>query len=157
MRNLEIVNKIVVHCADSKSDMNVTVDDLRKWHVTEKGWSDIGYHYFIKFDGSVYDCRSVKFQGAHCIAVNNESIAICIEGGYGGEYNFTKPQMDALGALIENKKTEYPGATLHGHNEFDNKSCPCFNVGEWYTKYLEEQVNDWPSVYKKWLRCFQIR
>ena len=29
------------------------VEIIRKWHVEGNGWSDIGYHYFIKKDGEV--------------------------------------------------------------------------------------------------------
>ena len=41
-------------------------------------------------------------------------------------------QKAALKALIEQLKEEYPEATVHGHNEFASKDCPCFDVKkEW--------------------------
>ena len=46
----------------------------------------------------------------------------------------TKPpeQKATLKALIEQLKEEYPEATVHGHNEFASKDCPCFDVKkEW--------------------------
>ena len=35
MRLLTKVKFIVVHCTDTKSSMDVSVSDLRKWHVEE--------------------------------------------------------------------------------------------------------------------------
>ena len=44
----------------------------------------------------------------------------------------TPRQKAALKALIEQLKEEYPEATVHGHNEFGRKDCPCFDVKkEW--------------------------
>ena len=44
----------------------------------------------------------------------------------------TRDQKAAMRSLIEQLKEEYPLATIHGHNEFANKACPCFNVKkEW--------------------------
>ena len=42
----------------------------------------------------------------------------------------TPQQKAALKALIEQLKEEYPEATVHGHNEFAAKDCPCFDVKE---------------------------
>ena len=52
--------------------------------------------------------------------------------------NFTVADIDRwhrerrMRSLIEQLKEEYPLATIHGHNEFANKACPCFDVKkEW--------------------------
>lgn len=138
MNLLGAVKFIVVHCADTKSSMNVTVSDLRRWHVEENGWSDIGYHHFIKFDGTVHSCRDEKYAGAHCPEVNNNSIAICLEGGYGGEDNFTPEQTYSLFRLIQEKKEQYPNAAVVGHSHFhETKACPSFDVVEWYEEVLK--------------------
>ena len=42
----------------------------------------------------------------------------------------TPQQKAALKVLIEQLKEEYPEATVHGHNEFAAKACPCFDVKE---------------------------
>ena len=132
MRLLAGVKFLVVHCADTKTEMDVSVSTLRRWHIGERGWSDIGYHYFIKFDGTTHSCRSDKLQGAHCKTVNSKSIAICIEGGYGGVDNFTAIQRHALMSLIIDIKGNYKNAAVVGHSHFDEKSCPSFDVVEWY-------------------------
>lgn len=137
MNPLSSVKLIVVHCADTKPDMNVTIEDLHMWHVVRNGWSDIGYHYFIKFDGSIHECRPAKYAGAHCKKVNDISLAICLEGGYNGEDNFTQVQLDSLFSLITNIKSTYPNAAVIGHNTIDNKACPSFNVVEWYECKIE--------------------
>jgi len=143
MRLLSKVSFIVVHCADTKSSMHVTVSDLRNWHTLPKpkgnGWSDIGYHYFIKFDGTTHNCRDNKYQGAHCKAVNSKSLAICLEGGYGGIDNFTEIQKHSLACLIaELKEKHNKNAEVVGHSHFDDKKCPSFNVVEWHEDFISE-------------------
>ena len=136
MKPLSKVNFIVIHCADTKSDMFVTVADLRKWHTVEKDYDDIGYHYFIKFDGTVHDCRSNQYEGAHCRTVNNKSLAICLEGGFGGIDNFTEIQKHSLACLIAELKQGYPNAAVIGHGHIDEKECPSFSVVQWYEDYI---------------------
>ena len=80
----------------------------------------------------MHECRSDKYQGAHCKTVNDKSIAICIEGGFGGVDNYTDLQKHSLLALLTEKKSQYKNAAIVGHNHFDDKACPCFDVVAWY-------------------------
>ena len=47
-------------------------------------------------------------------------------------------QKAALQALIDQLKEEFPHATIHGHNEFSAKACPCFDVKKEYSQYIEK-------------------
>lgn len=44
----------------------------------------------------------------------------------------TPEQKATLLALLKHLKTLYPNATIHGHNEFARKACPCFDAGAEY-------------------------
>ena len=45
------INKIIIHCTATPKGREVTKEHLRQWHVEERGWSDIGYHFFIDLAG----------------------------------------------------------------------------------------------------------
>ena len=69
----------------------------------------------------------------NCEGQNANSIGICYIGGLAADGKTPKDtrtnmQKLALKALIEEIKASYPVATVHGHNEFANKACPCFDV-----------------------------
>lgn len=117
--------------------MDIGVTEIRVWHVTDNGWSDIGYHDVITRSGKIEEGRSVETAGAHVKGYNSDSIGICLVGGKGGketdypEEHFTTNQLKSLKRLLRSYKALYPKATVHGHNEFAAKACPCFNVQKW--------------------------
>jgi len=136
---------IVVHCAATKPSMDIGYKEIRKWHVEDNGWDDVGYHYIIKRDGTVEVARAEAFQGAHAPAVNSKSIAICLVGGMaedgGAENNFTLEQFLSLKDLIKKIKMTNPSIVeVVGHCDVqDNKpNCPGFNLKEWLIK---EDIN----------------
>jgi len=136
---------IVVHCAATKPSMDIGYKEIRKWHVEDNGWDDVGYHYIIKRDGTVEVARAEAFQGAHAPAVNSKSIAICLVGGMaedgGPENNFTLEQFLSLKDLIKKIKMTNPNIVeVVGHCDVqDNKpNCPGFNLKEWLIK---EDIN----------------
>jgi N-acetylmuramoyl-L-alanine amidase len=125
------INKIIIHCAATHEGKDISVDTVKRWHLN-KGWSDIGYHYVIELNGSVMEGRPVGLVGAHCKGQNEDSIGICYIGGLDTAGNpkdtRTDAQKESMRKLVSNLLELYPEATVHGHNEFSSKACPCFNV-----------------------------
>ena len=129
-------NYLVIHCSDTYADQGVTADDIRRWHIGDNGWSDIGYHWVIERDGKIKHGRHSQAQGAHVLGHNHESIGICLIGGKGADGgpvdNFTAQQWLILEMLIEVLQLRYPQAEVVGHYYFNPyKTCPNFVVEQW--------------------------
>lgn len=125
------INEIIVHCSATAEGRDYTVADIDSWHKA-RGWRCIGYHYVIYRDGSVHTGRSIWQVGAHCTGHNANSIGVCYIGGLdlNGKPKDTRTpqQRESMRRLVSDLKKRYPGATLHGHCEFSDKACPCFDV-----------------------------
>jgi len=135
------INKIILHCSATREGQDISTETIRGWHVNERGWSDIGYHYVVLLDGTVDKARPVERQGAHVRGHNKGSIGICYIGGCDADMNpkdtRTDLQKESLTELISYLMDSYEDATLHGHNEFSSKACPSFNVQEVYKELIE--------------------
>jgi N-acetylmuramoyl-L-alanine amidase len=125
------INKIILHCSATRAGQHFTVEDITRWHK-EIGFRTIGYHYVIYLDGSVHRGRDISEIGAHVTGQNTGSIGICYIGGLdtAGKASDTRTseQKEALQRLAAELKEQFPTATIHGHYEFANKACPCFDV-----------------------------
>lgn len=131
------VDKIIVHCSATPEDRAVTVKEIDSWHKAQ-GYRSIGYHYVVYLDGSIHPGRPESLAGAHCKGQNENSIGVCYVGGVAADGKTpkdtrTEAQKKALIDLLKRLKSSYPGATIHGHNEFAAKACPSFNAKEEYS------------------------
>lgn len=138
MRKIDL---IVVHCSATHPSMDIGVKEIRKWHVEENNWSDIGYHYVIRRNGIIETGRPEEKQGAHVYGFNKTSLGICLVGGTNAndkekaDFNFTKEQLFWLDQLLISLGRRYPKAQLCGHRDLDSKkACPVFNVVAWWGK-----------------------
>ena len=134
------IHKIIVHCSATREGQNISVDTIRKWHVEGRGWTDIGYHFYIDLHGDIYKGRDIAKIGAHTKGQNRNSIGICYCGGVEVDGKTPKDtrldcQKEALTAVLRTLKAMYPEAIIHSHNDFARKACPSFNATEEY-KYL---------------------
>lgn len=128
------IKEIIIHCSATKEDVDFDINDIRRWHVEENGWEDVGYHYFIKLDGTIQKGRDIEKQGAHCKGHNRNSIGICYCGGLDSEGKpkdtRTIKQIASMSLLLNRLKNRFPEATVHCHNEFAKKACPSFQIYE---------------------------
>ena len=128
---MRAINKIIIHCTATKEGQIVTVADVTKWHKA-RGFNTIGYHYLIGLNGEIWVGRDIEQSGAHTEGYNSNSIGICYVGGLDANLKPKDTRTDAQKAsllkLVKELKGKYPTATLHGHKEFANKACPCFEV-----------------------------
>lgn len=141
MRNL---NGIIIHCTatppgfmEGKSS-TAKVAEVKRWHVEDRGWSDIGYHYLIDRDGTVKQGRPLSRTGAHVRGHNTGTVGISLFGARDStahddfQNHFTPAQDMALRALIAELRSKYPSITsITGHNEYAAKACPGFQVAKW--------------------------
>jgi len=137
------ITGIVVHCTATRpewwADKTSTekMEECRRWHVDDNGWADIGYHYLIDRDGTITEGRPIEKDGAHVKGHNRGTIGISLWGGHGAskddafDDHFTDAQAEALRDLIGGLRRDHGAVPVTGHNEYANKGCPGFNVGQW--------------------------
>lgn len=109
---------IVVH--HSESGPNTTRDDIDQWH-RERGWSEIGYHYVIEWDGTVRSGRPLTKVGAHAksgkpYSRNGTHIGICLVG----RDQFTEAQLTSLKTLCYMLAEDFDIQSVERHHE----QCP---------------------------------
>lgn len=126
------INQIIIHCADTPVGMDIGVEEIRRWHVEGNGWSDVGYHWIIRRDGTLEKGRHESVAGAHVRGHNAQSIGVCMVGGK-HDCNFTWLQWRALRALVEGLTKRYSQAAVCGHRDLDpGKACPRFDARAWW-------------------------
>ena len=132
-QNYRRIDLVVIHCSATRCTRSYTVDDCRRDH-RNRGFADIGYHYYITRDGVVHAGRPLYTEGAHAQGYNRYSIGICYEGGLdirGRPADTRTPQQkDTLHRLLQRLKEDYPQARVVGHRDLSGvrKACPCFEV-----------------------------
>lgn len=142
---MRALSEIIVHCSATRPDWmanaktSAKVAEIRRWHVADRGWKDIGYHFLIDRDGTVAFGRPLGQIGAHVAGRNTGTIGVCLIGGHGSaetdffSEHFTAAQEKALRKLLADLIWAHPTITrVSGHNQWAAKACPGFNVPAWY-------------------------
>lgn len=121
------VRYLVIHCADTPNEREVTAAEIHSWHLAN-GWDGIGYHKVVGRSGLVENGRPEYWTGSHVRGKNSSSLGVCLIG----KDSFTEEQWESLYAVLSDWKKKYPDAKVVGHYQLDSrKSCPNFDVGHY--------------------------
>ena len=131
------IDKIIIHCSATREGQDIPVETIRKWHVEGRGWSDIGYHFYIDINAKIWKGRDIQKIGAHCSGNNRSSIGICYCGGVEADGKTpkdtrTEQQKESLLHVLKTLKAMFPECSIYSHNEFANKACPSFDATNEY-------------------------
>lgn len=134
----ESVSYLILHCSATRSDRDYTVEQLKRDHLA-RGFIDVGYHYYIRRDGTLTQHRRHDEVGAHCRPFNRCSLGICYEGGLDAQGHpkdtRTPEQRTTLVHLLVKLKQQFPNAIIQGHCQMPGatpKACPCFDAHKEY-------------------------
>ena len=141
MMSPDSVRFLVLHCSASRCNQDYSVEKLRSDHKA-RGFYDIGYHFYIRKDGTMTQHRKLLEVGAHARPYNRCSIGICYEGGLDEQgkpcNTMTTEQETRLIDLFRNLKILFPKAKIVGHRDLPGttpKECPCLDAGSWAARH----------------------
>ena len=108
---MRTIDRLVIHCTATQEGRNYNVDTIRSWHMGDRGFSDIGYHFLIHLDGTIERGRPWDIPGAHAQGYNRTSIGVAYVGGVdknGPKDTRTDEQKIALRAVVGIIKAMFP-------------------------------------------------
>jgi len=117
---LKKVDFIVLH---HMAHPTADVKTVEGWHIA-KGWSAIGYNYWVGFDGSAYTGRGLNVS-ASVLGHNGNIVSVGFQGDYENSNKIMPDkQFNAGVEVIKMLKEKYPNAKIVGHKYFGGSVCP---------------------------------
>lgn len=113
------LNKIVLHHSAGTG----SVYDVHNYHRSI-GWAGIGYHYYVRKDGTIWKGRPDTMVGAHTEGYNTNSLGVCAEGNYETTKTMPAKQKESLTWLVAYLKDKYDISTVKPHRYYDSTACP---------------------------------
>ena len=133
-----VTDRIILHHAAG----NGSVESVHNYHKG-LGWSGIGYHYYVRKDGSIYRGRPEAMVGGHTSGYNYCSIGVCAEGNFETDV-MSDAQREAIRALVLDIRTRYPDTQTIRHKDVAATACPGKNYPFDYIAAAEPDPEDTP-------------
>lgn len=118
-----VTDAIVLHHAAIKT---ASAEDIHRAHLQRDNgtWAGIGYHLYIRKDGSIHRGRPLWASGAHVLNENWHTVGVCAEGNYDVETTMPAAQLNAVREALRYLKGIYPNAAIRCHRDMQATACP---------------------------------
>lgn len=135
---------VVHHCATPNDQVDQRTEQeqmqfLQDYHQQTLGWCDIGYHYGIGKEGTIFEGSLSENEGRHEPSVNANSLGVVFHGDYGSRI-LTDSQWTAGVQLLAYLCQTFgiTPANIQGHRDFAATECPGENIYERLDALREE-------------------
>uniref|UniRef100_A0A8D3DNZ2 Peptidoglycan recognition protein 5 n=1 Tax=Scophthalmus maximus TaxID=52904 RepID=A0A8D3DNZ2_SCOMX len=129
LRSLAV--KVVIHHTALPScgglqECKDQIFSIQRAHMTERGFSDVGYNFLVGADGTVFEGRGWGVVGAHSKGNNYDSLGIA----FMGNFNNDTPSKEAISSVRELLRSGVSQGflckafTLFGHRDLGVTQCP---------------------------------
>jgi|GEM_PF-872861 len=125
-------SRLTIHHTDTPNNdslsMAARVRQIQAYHIDNKGWCDVGYHFLVGQDGRIYQGRYENRVGAHAAGANTDNVGISFIGSFNGRA--PSGDMMAAGARIMRALADTYGIALDrtrvkGHREVGTTETDC--------------------------------
>lgn len=133
-----IPKRVTLHCSVSPNGKRYPIEEIKRFHVEQRGWTDVGYHMVFQPDGEVEAGRPLNKIGAHVEGANDGNLGFCLIG----TDKFTMRQFDSLRYKLDSVRMIYdiPPWEIWAHCQFESavrqgKTCPNIPINvvlSWY-------------------------
>ena len=119
-RLLSSIDTVVIHHSGTDSG---SPESFANYHVEQRQWPGIGYHYVIDPYGQIYRTNTIETKSYNVGSNNHNIIGICLIGNFNNTYppeiqiRSTKNLLKAINAILGEKQVKF-------HRDYKATSCP---------------------------------
>lgn len=136
-RNGTMNRMAIHHTVTPSANPERQVRGIQRYHMDSRGWCDVGYHFLVGIDGTVYEGRPLHLVGAHVGGHNTNNIGISFVGCFTGSgcpagTGPSRPpevMIDAAARLVGKLSSLFGiginSSTVKGHRDHSGQSTGC--------------------------------
>lgn len=132
-------HRMAIHYTVTPSDGDVAarLRGIQRYHMDTRGWCDVGYHFLVSTDGTIWEGRPLELLGAHVGSHNSGNVGIAFVGCFHGSgcerwgpvhppEGMIRVGGELVGLLARTYDIPLDAASVKGHREHRGAytSCP---------------------------------